>query len=86
MIEYNFKIDEELQDLIDTSITIQEKQATYGIAVNRFIRQYYGEDRVEAILNNFIANPSDEHRADFNDLQFCRSSAKAYSKEVLGLN
>ena len=84
-MEYNFKIDEKLQDLIDTSITIQEKQATYGIAVNRFIRQYYSEDRVEAILNNFIANPSDEHRADFNDLQICRASAKAYAKELLGI-
>ena len=85
-MEYNFKIDVKLQDLIDTSITIEEKKATYGIAVHKFIRQYYGEDRVEAILNNYIANPSDEHKADFNDLQFCRASAKAYAKQILGIN
>ena len=85
-MEYTFKIDERLQDLIDTSITIQEKQATYGIAVNKFIRQYYGEDRVEAILNNKLAEPSEEHEADFNDLQSCRASAKEYAKQLLGLD
>lgn len=85
MIEYNFKIDETLQDLIDTSLTDKDKQDTYGILVNKFIRQYYSEDRVEAILNNKLAEPSEKHEADFNDLQVCRASAKAYAKEILGL-
>ena len=85
MIEYNFNINEELQDLIDTSITIQEKQETYGVLVKHFIRQYYSADRVEAILNNKLAEPSEEHEADFNDLQSCRASAKEYAKRVLGL-
>ncbi len=85
MIEYNFKINEQLQDLIDTSLTDKDKQDTYGILVKHFIRQYYGEDRVEAILNNKLAEPSEKHEADFNDLQVCRRSAKAYAKEILGL-
>lgn len=86
MIEYyNFNINEELQDLIDTSITIQEKQETYSVLVKHFIRQYYSADRVEAILNNKLAEPSEEHEADFNDLQSCRASAKEYAKSVLGL-
>lgn len=85
MIEYNFKIDEKLQDLIDTCLTDEDRQNTYGILVNKFIRQYYNEDRVEAIINNKLAEPSEKHEADFNDLQVCRASAKAYAKEVLGI-
>ena len=85
MLEYTFKLDEKLQDLIDTSLTDYDKQITYGILVNKFIRQYYTEDRVEAILNNKLAEPSEKHEADFNDLQVCRASAKAYAKRLLGM-
>lgn len=83
-MEYTFKIDEKLQDLIDTSITAKDKQKTYGIVVNKFIRQYYSEDRVEAILNNYLDTPSDEkHMQEFRILQECRKQAKAYAKELL---
>lgn len=85
MIEYDFKIDEKLQDLIDTCLTDEDRQNTYGILVNKFIRQYYNEDRVEAIINNKLAEPSEKHEADFNDLQVCRASAKAYAKRLLGM-
>lgn len=84
-MEYTFRIDEKLQDLIDTSITAEDKQTTYGIVVKKFIRQYYSEDMVEAILNNFIANPSVEHRVDFDNLQSCRANAKSYAKELLNM-
>ena len=86
MIEYNFIINEELQDLIDTSITDKDIEDTYGALVKHFIRQYYSADRVEAILNNKLAEPSEEHEADFNDLQSCRASAKVYAKQLLGLD
>jgi len=83
-MEYTFRIDEKLQDLIDTSITAEDKQTTYGIAVNKFIRQYYSEDRVEAILNNYLDTPADEkHMQEFRFLQECRKQAKAKAKELL---
>lgn len=83
-MEYTFRIDEKLQDLIDTSITAEDKQTTYGIVVNKFIRQYYSEDRVEAILNNYLDTPSDEkHMQEFRILQECRKQAKIYAKELL---
>lgn len=86
MIEYKFSINEELQDLIDTSITDKDIEDTYGALIKHFIRQYYSSDSVEAILNNKLAEPSEEHEADFNDLQSCRASAKAYAKQLLGLD
>lgn len=85
-MEYTFKIDERLQDLIDTSITIEDKQDTYGILVKHFIRQYYSADRVEAIMNNYLDTPADEkHMQEFRELQNCRSQAKQYAKEILGI-
>ncbi len=84
-MEYTFKLDETLQDLIDTSITDKDKQNTYGVLVSKFIRQYYPEDRVEAILNNKLADPTEQHQADFDELQVCRAAAKIYAKELLGL-
>lgn len=81
-----FKIDEKLQDLIDTSITPEDKQVTYGILVKCFIRQYYSADKVEAIINNKLANPTEQHQAEFDELQNCRANAKAYAKELLGMD
>lgn len=86
-MKYTFKIDEKLQDLIDTSITIEDKNNTYGIAVKHFIRQYYSADRVEAIMNNYLDTPSDEkHMQEFRILQECRKQAKLYAKELLKIN
>lgn len=85
MIEYNFKIDEKLQDLIDTCLTDEDRQNTYGILVNKFIRQYYNEDRVEAIINNKLAEPNVKHSKEFDDLQAFRKQCKQEAKRLLGL-
>lgn len=85
-MEYTFNVDEKLQDLIDTSITIQDKERTYGIAVSKFIRQYYSENRVESIINNYLDDASEKHIAEFKELQNFRKACKAYAKQLLEMN
>ena len=77
-------VTEELQDLIDTSITEQDKINSYPELVKSFVRQNYSQDKVEAIINNHLAEPQ-EHTAEFQELQEYRKKCKAYAKELLKL-
>lgn len=77
-------VTEELQDLIDTSITEQDKINVYPELVSEFVRQNYLQNEVEAILNNYIAEPQ-EHTIEFQELQEYRKKCKAYAKELLKL-
>ena len=79
-----FKIDEKLQDLIDTSITPEDKQKVYGIVVSKLIRQQYSEDMVESIINNYLNDmTSDKYFNEFKELQTYRAACKAYAKQIL---
>lgn len=84
MQNYEFKITEEIQDLIDTSITEQDKLNVYPELVSEFVRQNYSQNKVEAIINNYIAEPQ-EHTIEFQELQEYRKACKAYAKELLKL-
>ena len=86
-MEYTFKIDERLQDLIDTSITQEDKEKSYPEIVDDFIRQKYYERDVEAILNNYLDEPSvEKYNNAFRELQNYRKACKLYAKELLEMN
>lgn len=69
-VEYSHK--EELTD------------ADYPPMVSTIIRGKYSEDAVEAILNNYLADPTDEHHAtEFNLLQSWRNEAKERARKII---
>lgn len=77
--------DTELKKIVDFVKGTDKAQQVYGRVVNDLLRQQYKADRVEAILNNFIANPSEAHTKDFQDLQAYREECKSEAKRILGL-
>lgn len=78
-------VTEELQDLIDTSLTEQDKLKSYKVLVDDFIRQNYPQPEVEAIINNHLAEP-EEHIAEWQELQGYRKKCKSYARELLNIS
>lgn len=60
--------------------------ALYSQTVQKLVRKKYPQDVVEAILNNYLNDPSNEkHRAEFFTLQAYREECKFIAKaEVYG--
>lgn len=58
----------------------------YGHIVSTIIRGKYSEDNVEAILNNYLSDPTNtRYEAEFNMLQSWRAEAKERARSILGL-
>ena len=54
----------------------------YDEAVDMEIRKKYPQRAVEAILNNYLADPTNEqYIAEFDELQAYRAECKAFVKE-----
>lgn len=59
----------------------------YGHMVTNKIRKLYSQNQIEAILNNYIAEPTNEkYAAEFKALQEYRKKCKAEVKEELGID
>ena len=58
----------------------------YGPMGSCIIRGKYSEDAVEAILNNYLSDPTNtRYEAEFNMLQSWRAEAKERARSILGL-
>lgn len=65
-------------------VVLQPGHKTYDDIVSALITDKYPHDRMEAIINNYLADPSDEGiLQEFNDMQDWRKEAKAIAKEIL---
>ena len=58
------------------------QESDYGPMVSAIIRSEYSEDAVEAIVNNYLADP-DGHTEEFQQLQVWRTEAKQRAREVI---
>lgn len=57
----------------------------YGRMVAKKVRRRYGQNQVEAIINNYLADPTDpDYSAEFKALQAYRQQCKAEAKAELG--
>lgn len=56
----------------------------YGILVSKKFRERYSADKCEAILNNFLCDPNDEHTAEFNEMQEYRMHCKTLVRAEMG--
>lgn len=56
----------------------------YDGIVSELITRKYPSDKMQAIINNYLADPSDEGiLQEFNDMQAWRKEAKIIAKEIL---
>ena len=59
-------------------------QWDYGIIVDRLIKEHYPNGQMEAILNNYLLDPTDsEFKAKFNEMQEYRNYAKELAKQAM---
>lgn len=65
-------------------VTLQPGTANYDGIVSALITCKYPSDRMQAVINNYLADPSDEGiLQEFNDMQAWRKEAKIIAKEIL---
>lgn len=58
----------------------------YGKLVSDRFRKRYSQDMVEAIINNYMSEPSDEkYIAELKEMQEYRSECKRLAREELGV-
>lgn len=70
-----------LRLITDTDIFIIS--TTKGEIVNNIIREKYSASQVEAIVNNYLADTSnEEYLKEFNKMQEWRKEAKSIAKKV----
>lgn len=58
------------------------RESDYGPMVSAIIRSEYSEDAVEAIVNNYLADP-DGHAEEFQQLQEWRAKAKQAARTII---
>ncbi len=58
-------------------------QVDYGHMVAALVRSHFSADDVEAILNNYVASKTTEHKTEWNALQAWRTKSKEAAAAVL---
>lgn len=80
-INYNIKFDENRNEFVCETVTIPG-DLEYGKIVNGIISAKYPQDKMQAIINNYLIDPNEEHTKEFQDMQEWRSFAKEYAKNI----
>lgn len=76
------QINEETYELVSTSLLLRA-EPTYDILVSALIRKKYDVDKMEAIINNYLADTTDETaKAEFGEMQAYRQEVKDFCKAV----
>lgn len=58
----------------------------YGQLVSKYVRERYTENDVEAILNNYLNDMTNEkYKAEFDALQVYRNECKQRAKAEMGI-
>ena len=59
----------------------------YAILVSTIIKEKYSDDKMQAIINNYLMDITDtEHKQEFIDMQQWRAHAKEIAKEIINNN
>ena len=76
------QIDDETYDLVSTSL-LMRAEPTYDTLVSALIRKRYDADKMEAIVNNYLADKDDESAViEFDEMQAYRQEVKDFCKTV----
>lgn len=83
--DVNFDIIEEIKDGVQgfsfRNLRLNIFNFNYDNIVSEIITQEYPNDKMTAIINNFLLDPS--NREEFDEMQKFRKFAKAWAKEIL---
>jgi hypothetical protein len=85
----NRTINYEVEELVEggyefNSIALPPAVWDYGIIVDRLIKEHYPNGQMEAILNNYLFDPTDsEFKAKFDKMQEFRNYAKEIAKQAM---
>lgn len=64
--------------------TLKPAVLDYDSIVNAIISKEYPNDKMQAIINNYLLDPSNENTTkEFNDMQAFRKKAKDWAKDLL---
>lgn len=67
-------------------VTLPVVQFTYGGIINAIISDAYKPDVMEATINNYLLDPTDEeNKKYFNEMQDWRKYAKSIAREILNI-
>ncbi len=68
------------------SVTLMPGHWTYDDIVAAVVTAEYPGDRMQAVVNNYLLDPSNEDtKAEFDEMQQWRAKAKSLAKECLAL-
>ena len=66
------------------SVTLPPGQWDYDTIVSALVNAVYPSDRMQAVQNNYLAEPGDEDiKAEFDEMQSWRKTAKETAKRLL---
>lgn len=58
----------------------------YGDIVSKKFREKYSNDKCEAIVNNYLDDPTNEkYSAEFREMQEYRKQCKLFARKVMGI-
>lgn len=75
------QIDEETYELVSTSL-LMRAEPTYDTLVSALIRKRYDADKMEAIINNYLADKDNDAVIEFDEMQAYRQEVKDFCKAV----
>ena len=80
----NVDIEENIDGITWNIITIPIGKWNYAGVVDTLIQYKYPIDKMQAVINNYLLDPSDEYAiSEFNAMQAWRKEAKEIAKEAL---
>lgn len=66
------------------SVTLPPAVWSYSAIVDALVNELYPPDKMQAVVNNYLFDPSDEEIvAEFGEMQQWRQHAKALARELL---
>lgn len=67
----------------DTVFYISEPNLNYDYLVSNLIKVKYTNDRMQAIINNYLLEQDEQTIAEFNEMQDWRKLSKTVAKDIL---
>ena len=83
-INYVLDLDTESVEPSQKNVILPPGTPTRGIVVNAIITEAYPNDKMQAVQNNYLLDPTDEEaKAEMAVMQDCRKKAKSIADEVM---
>lgn len=72
-----------LPDFALDNIYRADLETKRAVLIAHIVKAYYDDNKMTAILNNYLADPTDEHKKEFEDLQKLRRLAKETVTKII---